>query len=73
MTANRPEVFAALANRFVFVTLDGTIRAVTLRLGNCFNESSSVDNDLINEAVIDVRCLTPEEVRELVTGKPRAR
>ena len=73
MIANRPEVFAALANRFCFVTLAGTIRAVTLRLGNCFNEFSSVNNDLIDEGVINVRCLTPEEVRELVTGKPRAR
>lgn len=54
-------------------SLDGTIRTVTpLCLGNRFNDASAVYDGLIDEAVIYARCLTPEEVRDLVAGKPLA-
>ncbi len=51
--------------------LDGTIRTVApLCLGNRFNDTRGVYDGLLDEAVIFARCLTAEEVSNLVAGKP---
>ena len=63
----------SIATKTAFDTLDGTIRTVTpLCLGNRFNDAGGVYDGMIDEAVIYARCLTPEEVRDLVSGKPPA-
>ncbi len=53
--------------------LDGSIRTVApLCLGNRFNDPGGAYDGLIDEAVIYARCLTVDEVRSLVAGKPPA-
>ncbi|WP_010585934.1 LamG-like jellyroll fold domain-containing protein [Schlesneria paludicola] len=51
--------------------LDGSIRTATpLCLGNRFNDPTGVYDGLIDEAVIYTRCLSTQEVTDLVAGKP---
>ena len=56
-----------------FDKLDGSIRTVApLCLGNRFSDPGGAYDGLIDEAVIYARCLTADEVRSLVAGKPPA-
>lgn len=54
-------------------SLDGTVRTTTpFCLGNRFRDAGGVYDGLIDEAVIYARRLSPEEVHDLVDGKPPA-
>lgn len=58
-------------SKIEYDNLDGSIRTVApLCLGNRFSDPGGAYDGLIDEAVIYARCLTADEVRNLVAGKP---